>query len=182
MGKTSFQAGKAARYAGGTDDAAGEQQEFRAFSDGMADVTYHTPAWHQARIEQLMKPRMSYEEWKVKQKEAEGKMAEVAEQEERRMREYRAELDADRARRLAKGTNHQDLKDKIKKKKKDKKKKKSKSKKDKKDKKSKKDKKDKKSSKKRKRGDSSSSSSSSSSSDSSSSGSSSDSDGDSEGA
>jgi len=35
----------------------------------------------------LQAPRVSYEEWKLKQKEAEGKLAAVAENEERNMRE-----------------------------------------------------------------------------------------------
>ena len=35
---------------GGNDDG----EDFRPFSDGLADVTYHTPAWHKARIESLM--------------------------------------------------------------------------------------------------------------------------------
>ncbi|GFH31503.1 uncharacterized protein HaLaN_30563, partial [Haematococcus lacustris] len=54
------------------------------------------------------RPRMNYEEWKQKAKEAEGKLAEVAAQEEERMREYRAMLDADRAKRLAQGSGKPD--------------------------------------------------------------------------
>jgi len=142
---------------------ADDPTEFRAFSDGMTDVTYHTPAWHKARVEALMAPRVSYEDWKLKQKEAEGKMAAVAENEEKNMREYRAMLDADRAKRLSRGTNHpkeehkkKKSKDKEKDKKKDKKSKRSK--KDKKDKDKKK--RDKKSKHKKRRRSSSSSSSS----------------------
>ncbi|KAF5837871.1 hypothetical protein DUNSADRAFT_3764 [Dunaliella salina] len=144
---------------------ADDPSEFRAFSDGMTDVTYHTPAWHKARVEALMAPRVTYEDWKLKQKEAEGKMAAVAENEEKNMREYRAMLDADRAKRLSRGTNHpkeEHKKKKSKNKEKDKKK-------DKRGKHTKKDKKekdrkkrDKKSKHKKRRRSSSSSSSSSS--------------------
>jgi hypothetical protein len=63
MGKNSgFKAAKAARYAsaggggggGGGDGEEGDARAPQASAHAMADVTYHTPAWHQARIEALM--------------------------------------------------------------------------------------------------------------------------------
>ncbi|KAL6751562.1 hypothetical protein V8C86DRAFT_2775444 [Haematococcus lacustris] len=124
MGKSQFQAAKAARYASADGDGDGDAARPGLTSDGMTDVTYHTPAWHAARIAELTRPRMNYEEWKQKAKEAEGKLAEVAAQEEERMREYRAMLDADRAKRLAQGSGKPDAQVKASKDKKAKKKKK----------------------------------------------------------
>ena len=175
----------------------------RAVPPEGADVTYHTPAWHAARLAALNNvQRKSWEEFKAEQK-AEAAMTRQAEAEtEEAQRAFRAQLDADRARRLAHGVNQADLRKvleakerKKKKHKKDKRKKsssskrKSGSKKDKKKSSKKRSSKDKKKSKRRRRSrsrsrsrsdDSSSSRDSSSSSDSSGSSSSSDSGSDSE--
>ncbi|KAG2441838.1 hypothetical protein HXX76_003446 [Chlamydomonas incerta] len=143
------------RYTGGEGGGTGD------YNDGMKDVSFHTAEWHAARIANLTVERIGWEEWRSKQKEAEGKLAAAAEEEERKMRDYRAQLDADRKKLLARGRNHEDLAKEIKEEKKRKRKEK-KSKKESKDKKSKKSKK----SKKRRRSDSGSSSDSDSSSDS----------------
>ncbi|KAG2451718.1 hypothetical protein HYH02_003498 [Chlamydomonas schloesseri] len=156
MGKNQgHKATQRSRYTGG--DGGGTAD----YNDGMKDVTFHTAEWHAARIANLTVERIGWEEWRQKQKEAEGKLAAAAEEEERKMRDYRAQLDADRKKLLARGRNHEDLAKELKDEKKRKRKEK-KSKKDSKDKKSKKSKK----SKKRRRSDSDSSSSSDSSSDS----------------
>ena len=131
----------------------------RDYGDGGGkDVSFHTAEWHQARIASLTQEKPKYDDWLAKKKADEAKLNALGLEEERRAQEYRAQLDADRARLLSRGTNHKDM---------DKKKKKKKSSKDKgkgkdkdKDKESKKSKKEKKSSK-RKRSDSSSDSSSS---------------------
>ncbi|PNW71596.1 hypothetical protein CHLRE_16g660850v5 [Chlamydomonas reinhardtii] len=142
------------RYTGGDGGGTGD------YNDGMKDVSFHTAEWHAARIANLTVERIGWEEWRSKQKEAEGKLAAAAEEEERKMRDYRAQLDADRKKLLARGRNHEDLakeiKDEKKRKRKEKKSKKESKDKDKKSKKSKK-------SKKRRRSDSGSSSSDSSS-------------------
>lgn len=52
---------------------------------------------------------MSWEDWKKVQKENAAKAAHAADEEEAQMREYRAQLDADRNKRLAKGTNNAHL-------------------------------------------------------------------------
>ncbi|GFR45892.1 hypothetical protein Agub_g7348 [Astrephomene gubernaculifera] len=174
MGKNqSHKAMQRTRYnggGGGTEEAGGGA----AYSDGMKDVTFHTAEWHAARIAALQVERLPWEEWRQKQKEAEGKLAAAAEEEERLMREYRAQLDADRTKLLARGRNHTDLAKELKKDSKKRKRKDGKS--DKKSKKSKKEGKDrkKKSKKSKKRRTSSSSDSSSSSGSDSDSGSSSD--------
>ncbi|KAK9915388.1 hypothetical protein WJX75_008550 [Coccomyxa subellipsoidea] len=73
------------------------------------DASFHTAEWHAARIAALTTERMSWEDWKKKQKD-EAQAAEAqALSEEQQMREYRAQLDADRAKKLSKGTNHADL-------------------------------------------------------------------------
>mmetsp|Transcript_4708 Transcript_4708/g.8144 ORF Transcript_4708/g.8144 Transcript_4708/m.8144 type:complete len:198 (+) Transcript_4708:83-676(+) len=148
-----------------TDDKpgpGGAAADFRA-SDGLTDVSYHTPAWHAARIESLLKPRPTYEEWSKKAKEEEAKLTAVADDEAARHQEYRAQLDADRAARMGKPAGGEEKSKKRKKKdSKDSKKKKSKTK----DSKIKKKKKSSKDSKKRRRSSSSSGSSGSDSSDS----------------
>lgn len=125
----------------------------------MVDASFHTAEWHAARIAALTVVRPPWEEWNQKRKEADLKAAAIAEEEEKLSREYRMQLDADRARLLSKGRNHVELAEALKKTKKRKSKSK-KSKKEGKDKDKKKSKKSKKS-KKRRRTDGSSSSSSS---------------------
>lgn len=56
---------------------------------------------------------MSWEDWKKMQKETAAKAAHAADEEEAQMREYRAQLDADRMKRLSKGTNNQHLRVKV---------------------------------------------------------------------
>ena len=82
--------------------------------DGTVDVSFHSPAWHAARVAALQTERMSWEDWKLKQKEEEAKASAQANEEERLMREYRAQLDADRAKRLSKGTNNSHLRESLK--------------------------------------------------------------------
>eukprot|EP00242_Pyramimonas_sp_CCMP2087_P014841 CAMPEP_0198208972 /NCGR_PEP_ID=MMETSP1445-20131203/12310_1 /TAXON_ID=36898 /ORGANISM="Pyramimonas sp., Strain CCMP2087" /LENGTH=198 /DNA_ID=CAMNT_0043882581 /DNA_START=183 /DNA_END=779 /DNA_ORIENTATION=- len=157
-------------------------------TDGLTDATFHSPAWHAARIAAMQTTtRMSWEEFKTKQDEEKKKALQEAKTEDEQMKEFRAQLDADRDHRLARGSNHAELRHKKrkreKKEKKDKKEKKSKKgddKKDKKDKKEKdkKDKKEKEKSKKKRKKSKKDSSSSDSDSDS---GSDSDSDSENEG-
>jgi len=150
---------------GGGDEAPGATGP----ADGLVDASFHTPEWHAARIAALTTERMTWEDWKIKKKEEDKKLALLEAEEESKMMEYRKQLDADRDAKLSRGWNHADLRDKVSSKKRKRKdgdkdkKKKSKKKKDKKSSKSKDKKKHKKSSKKRRRSVSSDSSSSSSS-------------------
>ena len=41
-------------------------------SEEGADVSFHTPAWHAARLAALTVERVPYEDWKKKQKEEEA--------------------------------------------------------------------------------------------------------------
>lgn len=52
---------------------------------------------------------MTWEDWKKVQKDNAAKAAKVVEDEEAQMREYRAQLDADRNSKLSKGTNNAHL-------------------------------------------------------------------------
>lgn len=61
------------------------------------------------RIAALTTERMSWEEWKKVQKEAASKASMAEEEEEAQMRAYRAQLDADRLKKLSKGTNNAHL-------------------------------------------------------------------------
>lgn len=70
------------------------------------DVSFHTPEWHAARVAALNTERMSWEEFKQKAAEKQA----MAGDEEEAMRAYRALLDADRAKLLAKGTKNTHLK------------------------------------------------------------------------
>ncbi|GIL90786.1 hypothetical protein Vretimale_16832 [Volvox reticuliferus] len=84
MGKNqAHKAMQRSRYAGG---GGSEEGGTPAFNDGLKDVTFHTAEWHAARIASLQVERMPWEEWRQKQKEAEGKLAAAAEEEERLMR------------------------------------------------------------------------------------------------
>ncbi|XP_020590012.1 CWF19-like protein 2 homolog [Phalaenopsis equestris] len=79
--------------------------------DGMVDGTFHSPEWHAARLASLNKSHtVTWEEFKRKQKEEELRKGELEADKDRMMREYRAQLDADRARKLAVGKNHSGLK------------------------------------------------------------------------
>ncbi|CAL5221450.1 g3640 [Coccomyxa viridis] len=118
------------------------------------DASFHSAEWHAARIAALTTERLTWDEWKEQQKEHLMSEEAVALAEEKQMKEYRAQLDADRAKRLSKGTNHANLRvkaDDMKSKKKKKEKRKGKEKDKDKKKKHKKDSKEKKSSKARKK-------------------------------
>ncbi|KAI0496239.1 hypothetical protein KFK09_022550 [Dendrobium nobile] len=104
MGKNqTYKAMQRARLSG---SAGAEEVE-----DGMVDGTFHSPEWHAARLASLNKSHtVTWEEFKRKQKEEELKKGELEADKDRMMREYRAQLDADRARKLAAGKNHSGLK------------------------------------------------------------------------
>ncbi|KAM1260350.1 uncharacterized protein LOC126587723 isoform X1 [Malus sylvestris] len=75
--------------------------------DGMVDGSFHSPEWHAARLASLKTSQtITWEEYKQKQKEDEIKKGELEKDTDRMMREYRAQLDAERARKLANGRNH----------------------------------------------------------------------------
>ncbi|KAG9446946.1 hypothetical protein H6P81_013074 [Aristolochia fimbriata] len=75
--------------------------------DGMMDGSFHSPEWHAARLASLKTSHtITWEEFKKKQKEDELKKGELEADKDRMMREYRAQLDAERAAKLAQGRNH----------------------------------------------------------------------------
>ncbi|KAF7805302.1 protein FAM133-like [Senna tora] len=75
--------------------------------DGMVDGSFHSPEWHAARLASLNTSHtITWEEFKKKQKEEEMRKGELEADADRMMREYRAQLDAERARKLAHGRNH----------------------------------------------------------------------------
>jgi hypothetical protein len=98
---------------------AATDDQSRDYGDGGGkDVSFHTDAWHQARIASLTQEKPKYDDWLAKKKADEAKMNALGLEEEARMKEYRAQLDADRARLLSRGTNHKDMDEKKRKKKK----------------------------------------------------------------
>ncbi|XP_068343144.1 uncharacterized protein [Pyrus communis] len=89
--------------------------------DGMMDGSFHSPEWHAARLASLKTSHtITWEEYKQKQKEDEIRKGELEKDTDRMMREYRAQLDAERARKLANGRNHSSSKSDRKKDRKDK--------------------------------------------------------------
>ncbi|XP_077225258.1 uncharacterized protein LOC143858504 isoform X2 [Tasmannia lanceolata] len=75
--------------------------------DGMMDGSFHSPEWHAARLASLKTSHtVTWEEYKKKQKEDELKKGELEADKDKMMREYRAQLDAERASKLALGRNH----------------------------------------------------------------------------
>ncbi|KAB5515778.1 hypothetical protein DKX38_026426 [Salix brachista] len=71
------------------------------------DGSFHSPEWHAARLASLNKSHtVTWEEFKKKQKEDEMRKGELEADKDRMMREYRAQLDAERAHKLAHGRNH----------------------------------------------------------------------------
>ncbi|KAK7319799.1 hypothetical protein RJT34_04524 [Clitoria ternatea] len=81
--------------------------------DGMVDGSFHSPAWHAARLASLNTSHtITWEEYKKKQKEEEMRKGELEADADRMMREYRAQLDAERARKLSQGRNHSSSKSK----------------------------------------------------------------------
>ena len=55
--------------------------------DGKVDGTFHSPEWHAARVQELMAPRMTWEEYKGKQKETER------EEERKRLEQEKLEVE-----------------------------------------------------------------------------------------
>ncbi|XP_027345221.1 zinc finger Ran-binding domain-containing protein 2 isoform X1 [Abrus precatorius] len=91
--------------------------------DGMSQVdgSFHSPEWHAARLASLNTSHtITWEEFKQKQKEEEMRKGELEADADRMMREYRAQLDAERARKLSQGRNHSSSKSKHAKDKRDK--------------------------------------------------------------
>ncbi|XP_077227716.1 uncharacterized protein LOC143860786 isoform X1 [Tasmannia lanceolata] len=75
--------------------------------DGMMDGSFHSPEWHAARLASLNTSHtVTWEEYKKKQKEDELKKGELEADKDKMMREYRAQLDAERASKLALGRNY----------------------------------------------------------------------------
>lgn len=110
MGKNAgHKAGQAARFGGDSGAADGD-----AARPGPAptsvDATFHTPAWHAARLAAMTNvDRVSWEDFKRAQKaEAAGEAASEAVTEEAQ-RAFRAQLDADREKALAGGSNQAGL-------------------------------------------------------------------------
>ncbi|XP_073025633.1 uncharacterized protein [Primulina eburnea] len=86
----------------GSSSAAPDEVE-----DGMVDGSFHSPEWHAARLASLKTSHtITWEEYKKKQKEEEVRKGELEADKDRMMREYRAQLDAERAGKLAHGKNH----------------------------------------------------------------------------
>ncbi|GJP81231.1 hypothetical protein CLOP_g11396 [Closterium sp. NIES-67] len=85
-------------------------------NDGMIDGSFHSPAWHAARLAALQTTNtLTWEEWKAQRKEEARKAQEMEGFEEQRMKEYRAQLDSEREARLSRGRNHADKRGKLKK-------------------------------------------------------------------
>ncbi|EOY04612.1 Nonsense-mediated mRNA decay protein 2 isoform 2 [Theobroma cacao] len=107
MGKN--QAYKAMQRARLGSTSAGPEE----IEDGMVDGSFHSPEWHAARLASLKTSHtVTWEEFKMKQKEDALRKGELEADTDRMMREYRAQLDAERARKLAHGRNHSNRKDK----------------------------------------------------------------------
>ncbi|XP_042008515.1 protein FAM133-like [Salvia splendens] len=88
--------------------------------DGLVDSSFHSPEWHAARLASLKTSHtVTWEEYKKKQKEEALKKGELEADKDRMMIEYRAQLDAERARKLARGSNYSSSKGSHKKDKKD---------------------------------------------------------------
>ncbi|GAB4858902.1 hypothetical protein Ancab_010375 [Ancistrocladus abbreviatus] len=101
MGKNqAYKAMQRARL--GSSSAAPEEIE-----DGLVDGSFHSPEWHAARLANLKTSHtITWEEFKKKQKEEELRKGELEADKDRMMREYRAQLDAEREKKLLKGKNH----------------------------------------------------------------------------
>ncbi|KAG8481356.1 hypothetical protein CXB51_026285 [Gossypium anomalum] len=101
MGKN--QAYKAMQRARLGSSSAGPEE----IEDGMVDGSFHSPEWHAARLASLKTSHtVTWEEFKKKQKEDALRKGELEADTDRMMREYRAQLDAERASKLAHGRNH----------------------------------------------------------------------------
>lgn len=121
-----MQGGDGNFYVGGGDEGGGRAPPAATYD---VDASFHSPAWQEAYLKSLTETRPSYDEFKQREKDREGKLAAAAEQAERETLAFRKQLAADRERRLAGGTNRLGVKSgKVKKSKKEKKGKKKKSK------------------------------------------------------
>ncbi|KAH1047282.1 hypothetical protein J1N35_038066 [Gossypium stocksii] len=115
MGKN--QAYKAMQRARLGSSSAGPEE----IEDGMVDGSFHSPEWHAARLASLKTSHtVTWEEFKKKQKEDALRKGELEADTDRMMRQYRAQLDAERASKLAHGRNHSSSKSSHKKDRKDK--------------------------------------------------------------
>lgn len=115
MGKN--QAYKAMQRARLGSSSAGPEE----IEDGMVDGSFHSPEWHAARLASLKTSHtVTWEEFRKKQKEDALRKGELEADTDRMMREYRAQLDAERASKLAHGRNHSSSKSSHKKDRKDK--------------------------------------------------------------
>lgn len=107
MGKN--QAYKAQQRAKMASRSSTDGPEGEGTNDGFVDGTFHSPEWHAARLASLQtSATLTWEEFKAKQKEEARKQNELADDEEKRMKEYRKQLDAERANKLSRGRNHKD--------------------------------------------------------------------------
>ncbi|KAM7464871.1 hypothetical protein LguiB_012433 [Lonicera macranthoides] len=74
--------------------------------ESQVDGSFHSPEWHAARLASLKTSHtITWEEYKKKQKEEEIRKGELEADKDKMMREYRAQLDAERASKLAHGRN-----------------------------------------------------------------------------
>lgn len=74
--------------------------------DGMVDGSFHTPEWHAARLASLKTSHtVTWEEFKQKQKEDRLRSVDLENDAHKMMRDYRAQLDKERAQKLAHGRN-----------------------------------------------------------------------------
>ena len=64
--------------------------------DRQVDVSYHSKAWHAARIAQLSAERPNYDDWKEKRDAADRQAAREEEEREKAEEEYRRQLKKDR--------------------------------------------------------------------------------------
>ncbi|XP_042516906.1 protein FAM133 isoform X1 [Macadamia integrifolia] len=105
MGKNqAYKAMQKARL--GSSSAVPEEME-----DGMVDGSFHSPEWHAARLASLKTSHtITWDEYKRKQKEDEMRKGELEADKDRMMREYRAQLDAERESKLALGRNRSSIK------------------------------------------------------------------------
>ena len=88
---------------GGGDDADKRPAPPVRSADGGIDASFHSPAWQEQYLKSLTETRLSYDEFKKREKEREGKLAAAAELAERETLAFRKELERDRKRRLAGG-------------------------------------------------------------------------------
>ena len=88
---------------GGGDDGDKRPAPPARAADGGIDASFHSPAWQEQYLKSLTETRLSYDEFKKREKEREGKLAAAAELAERETLAFRKELERDRKRRLAGG-------------------------------------------------------------------------------